>query len=169
MKGEGDAMAKQPARWTPADLFVPGLSLILALYYLYTIRGLARLAQMYGGSLSILCIALFFVAFILVLRSGGLGIRGAVSRLGILASENRKFLGMTALTALFIGLIAFVGYPAASILFVAATAFSLKYAGIGKTLAVSFVVTLVGVILFILFLNVDLPLDPLSNAIKGAF
>lgn len=162
-------MAKQTARWTSADLFVPGLSLLLALYYLYTIRGLARLAQLYGGSLSILCIALFFVAFVLVLRSGGLGLGGAVSRLKTLASENRKFLVMTALTALFIGLIAFIGYPAASVLFVAATASYLKYARIGKTFAVSVMVTLIGVILFILFLNVDLPLDPLTSAIKGVF
>lgn len=160
-------MASKGKRWSPGDLFIPGLGMALAVYYLYTIRGLAPLAQLYGGSLSILCILLFLAAAVMVFRHRDAAGEPAAGRLKALAGKYSRFVVMAVFTALFIVVIPLTGYPLASILFVAVTAAFLQYGSMPRILKVSVIVTLVGFVLFILFLKVDLPLDAVSEKIKG--
>ena len=76
---------------------------------------------------------------------------------------------MTILTLLFIMFIPILGYPFASVFFVATTIFYLKYSNVAGVIKVSLIVTLLGFVLFILFLNVDLPLDRITSMIRGVF
>lgn len=163
-------MTRKTTQWSLSDLFVPGLGLLLGAYYLYTVRGLAPLTKLYGGSLSILCISFFAAAAFLVKKHNKKSFfSGSTKKIGALISKHSKFLVMAILTALFVILIPIAGYPFAGILFVATTTLYLKYSNIFGVLKVSFIVTLLGFVLFILFLNVDLPLDPLTSMIKEAF
>lgn len=162
-------MAKNSTRWSVGDLFIPGLGMALAVYYLYTVRGLAPLAQLYGGGLSLLCIAFFLAAVIMVIKHRKYYSAGGYKKLSSLVSAHSKYLVMTALTALFIVFIPIIGYPLASVLFVASITAYLKYGKPLQILKVSVIVTLVGFVLFILFLNVDMPLDVVTEKLKGAF
>lgn len=163
-------MAKKMAQWTLGDLFVPGLGLVLGSYYLYTVRDLVPLAKLYGGSLSVLCIAFFVVALILVIKQNKKGLfAGSTKKISVLVSKHSRFLVMTILTLLFIMFIPILGYPFASVFFVATTIFYLKYSNVAGVIKVSLIVTLLGFVLFILFLNVDLPLDRITSMIRGVF
>jgi len=162
-------MAKKKAQWLPGDLFIPGLAMLLGAYYLYTIRGLAPLAQLYGGSLSIFCIVLFLAAVYKVLRQKNFSGTGTAGKLKTLAAAHAKFIVLAVFTTLFIVIIPTIGYPASSILFVSSTAIYLRYGSMLQTIKVSVIVTLIGFVLFILFLNVGLPLDVISERIKEAF
>ncbi|MBL3539816.1 tripartite tricarboxylate transporter TctB family protein [Aminivibrio sp.] len=160
-------MANKGMRWSPGDLFIPGLGMALAIYYLYTVWGLAPPAQLYGGSLSILCILLFLAAAVMVFRHRDAGREPVSGRLKALGVKYSRFVVMAVFTGLFIVIIPLTGYPLASVLFVAATAAFLHYGSLPRILKVSVIVTLVGFVLFILFLKVDLPLDAVSEKIKG--
>ena len=162
-------MAKKTTHWSVGDLFIPGLGMVLAVYYLYTVRSLAPLAQLYGGGLSLLCIVLFLVAAIMVMRHRKNYAAGGFEKLITLAAAHSKFIVMTFLIVLFIVFIPILGYPLTSVLFVASTMLFLKYGKLPAILKISFIVTLVGFVLFILFLNVDLPLDFVTEKLKGVF
>ena len=160
-------MANKTKQWSAGDLFIPGLGMGLAVYYLYTVRGLAPLAQLYGGGLSLICIALFLAAVIMVIRHRKNDSAGGFKKLNSLAAVHKKFIVMTVLTALFIVIIPIIGYPLASVLFVASTTIFLKYGNPLRVMKVSVIVTLVGFVLFIIFLNVDLPLDAVTEKLRG--
>ncbi len=61
-----------------------------------------------------------------------------------------------------------IGYPASghSLCF---SQHDFRYGSMLQTIKVSVIVTLIGFVLFILFLNVGLPLDVISERIKEAF
>jgi hypothetical protein len=164
-------MAKKSVQWAPGDLLVPGLGMLLGLYYLYTVRGLPFLAQFYGGALSIICILLFLVAFFMVLlknKGKFLSVK-LTDKLASIAVTYKNLIILTAFTALFIALISIVGYFVASFFFVVITTSYLRYGDLKKNMKVGLIVTLVGFVLFFLFLKVDLPLDFITAKVKGVF
>jgi len=91
----------------------------------------------------------------------------AAGRLKAQAGKHCRCVVVAVFTVLFIVVIPLTGYPLASILCVAVTAALLQYGSMPRILKVSVIVTLVGFVLFILFLKVDLPLDAVSEKIKG--
>lgn len=160
-------MATDKSQWSLADIVLPLLAILLAGYYLSTIQGIPFIAQMYGGGISILLLALSAVAvLIIVIRAvvtgrfkQGPGFRTEVRNW--IARYKRAFaliLGM----ALFIALISQLGYPIVSALFIGSAMYVLGFRDMKRVIATAVGVTILGYLLFIVFLNVRLPISPLG-------
>lgn len=167
---KGETMKKK--KWNLAELIVPVFSIAFAAYYLYTIRGIAPMAQYYGGALSVMIIALSIVLIVIGIRHGALKISNPVTYFKEHRDDPavRKYLKATLLmvmVAVYIALVQLVGYVIASILFMCGV---MIYLGRKRTvrsiLLPALLVTAIGFGLFMLFLNVSMPLDPASTWLK---
>lgn len=158
--------------WTVADLIIPVLASALAIYYLTTIQDIPFMAQMYGGGLSILLLILSGIA-ILIMAIRLLVTKTASIRLdkGVVRAWARRYWRAGALVLLivfFIVTVRFLGYTVVSLLFLSGAMYMLGSRGsIMRLIAPALIVTLIGYALFVLFLKVPLPLDPLSLFIKA--
>jgi hypothetical protein len=154
--------------WSAGDLFVPGLAASLALYYIYTVKDLPGLAQMYGGTLSVVCL-LFFAAASYLTFSGRKRSGGSSETLFAFAARYAQVLCLAFLTAFFIFILPYAGYFLSVAFLGTVVAGYLRYSRHPLALlAVGVLISLSGFLLFVLFLNVDLPLDPVSLAVKEA-
>lgn len=163
-------MAKERSEWNLGALIVPGLGALLALYYIYTIKGLPWLAQMYGGALSVVCL-IFFIAVVVLVRSHRVQEGEKISDKSDKSffAQYGKFLFMVFLTSLFIFILPYVGYVAAATLLGVSIAGYLGYSRNPLALLkVGLGIALMGFILFVLFLDVDLSLDSVSSSIGEA-
>jgi hypothetical protein len=152
--------------WTVGDLFIPGLAAVLALYYLYTIKGLPGLAQMYGGTLSIVCLLFFTVALYLVFSDRRYSDEKTKNTFAV---KYAKFICMIFLTAFFIFILPYAGYFLSTTLLGILIAGYLHYSkSFLILLTIGLIISLSGFFLFVLFLDVDLPLDSISLAAKEA-
>ncbi len=159
--------------WNTADLIIPVFSIILAVYYMFTIRGIPRIAQMYGGSLSIIVIILSVVMFALVVKNG---LFKKISNPMKYIKNNwndsnfgiyKKVAVLISLVIIYISLLPYAGYPITSMIFMSLVMYFLGMRKITRILGVAVFVTSLGFCLFILFLNVQLPLDIISYQIKS--
>lgn len=148
-----------------AELFVPLLSTAFAIYYLITIQGIPFLAQMYGGGISFLLIllsaAVTLRVVIRIIRSRGVAEKATISGVVATARHYKKMISLVVGIALFIGLLPYLGYPIISFLFIALATYILGVKKISRTLLIALGVTVVGYILFIVFLQVRIPLGPI--------
>jgi hypothetical protein len=147
-----------------AELVVPLLSVIFSLYYLSTIQDIPFLAQMYGGGISFFLIFLSIVVSIRIILQI-LKARGEAepASLAGIRSAGRFYWKAIALVigmAFYIGLMPYLGYPLLSFLFIAAATYVLGVKDIPRALLISLGVTVAGYLLFIVFLQVRLPLGP---------
>ena len=163
---------KEKYSWKLSDLIIPTLAVILAFYYLYTIQGIPEMAQMYGGTLSYGVLILSAVMLFLVAKSGAFK---KASNPSTLLKQNwnsptfkiyKKVIVLVTFIALYILVIPYLGYPVTSIIFMSAVMYFLGMPSIPRIIGIATCVTLLGYGLFILFLNVQLPLDPLTEKIK---
>lgn len=162
-------MSKNRTTWTTEDLFIPGLAALLAVYYLYTVRGLPFLAQMYGGTLSILCLLCFGIVLYLYCSGRSSSGKTEPGNLSTFVAKYCRFIGLFVLTALFIGILPYAGYFLSVMFLGVSVAVWLGYSRkVSSLLKVGVGIALAGFVLFVLFLNVDLPLDGVSLFIKEA-
>lgn len=155
-----------------ADLIIPVLGAILAIYYLYTVRGIARMAQMYGGFLSITVILLALWVVAVAIRDGAFSGLSQVIKLTSDSKQARTYRRATLLmlqVAVYIWLVPYIGYPLASLLFMCGVMYYLGAREPLPIIGVSLLVTGLGFALFVLFLNVPLPMDPVSEMIRSIF
>jgi len=166
---------KNKSDWTLADLILPVLSIALAIYYLTTIQGIPFIAQMYGGLLSILVIALGLVIFLVAAKKGvfkNLVSPAAYIRKNWNDPAFQKYVKVAIVNImilLYIILTPIVGYTITSLVFLCVVMY---YLGMQKKLSIigaAIFVTVLGFGLFIAFLNVRLPLDPISEMISNMF
>jgi len=163
---------KEKYSWKLSDLIIPTFAVMLAIYYLFTIIGIPVVAQMYGGSLSIGVILLSAAMFLLAVKSGGFKkITNPITYL----KENwctptiiiyKKVVVLLVFITLYIILIPYMGYPLTSIIFLTIVMHFLGMKNTPKIVGIATLVTFMGFALFILFLNVQLPLDLLTEQIK---
>jgi hypothetical protein len=148
------------------ELVVPILSVIFSLYYLYTIQDIPFLAQMYGGGIS------FFLIFLSIVVSTRIIVRIVKARseaapptFAEVKKAGRFYYKAIALAlgmALYIGLMPYLGYVILSFLFVTAATWILGVKSIPRAMLMALGVTVAGYLLFIVFLQVRLPLGPVQ-------
>jgi amino acid transporter len=147
-----------------SELVVPVTATVFALYYLSTIRGIPFLAQIYGGGVSILLLLLCLIASLRVIvklvRENRDAVPVTFSEVKAALRPYSKAAALVLGMALYIGLMSFIGYPAVSFLFIAGALYILGLKSIPRALLLSLVVTVIGYILFVVFLQVRLPLGP---------
>ncbi len=148
-----------------AELVVPVLATVFSFYYLYTIQDIPFLAQMYGGGISFflvfLCLVVTLRVVVRIVRSRG---EAEPATFGEIIQAGRYYSKAIALVlgmALYIGLMPYLGYPLLSFLFVAGATYILGVKSIPRSLLISLAVTVAGYVLFIVFLQVRLPIGPL--------
>ncbi|MFP4153311.1 MAG: tripartite tricarboxylate transporter TctB family protein [Alkalispirochaeta sp.] len=148
------------------ELVVPILSVVFSLYYLFTIQDIPFLAQMYGGGISFLLIFLSLVVSIRILvrimkarQEAAPPSFAEVTRAGRFYSKAIILaIGM----AFYIGLMPYVGYPVLSFLFVTAATWVLGVKNVPRAMLMALGVTIAGYLLFIVFLQVRLPMGPVE-------
>jgi len=148
------------------ELVVPILSVVFSLYYLSTIQDIPFLAQMYGGGISFFLIFLSLVVSIKILiRIMKARSEAAPPTFAEVKRAGRFYWKAIALAlgmALYIGLMPYVGYPLLSFLFVTAATWVLGVKSVPRAMLMALGVTVAGYLLFIVFLQVRLPMGPVE-------
>jgi hypothetical protein len=148
-----------------AELIVPLLSTVFAIYYLITIQDIPFLAQMYGGGISFLlmflCAAITLRIVTRIVKTRGVAEKATLSGVTATIRQYKKTISLVVGIALFIGLLPYLGYPIISFLFVALATYILGVKKVSQALLIALGVTVVGYFLFVVFLQVRIPLGPL--------
>lgn len=148
-----------------AELVVPALATVFAIYYLITIQDIPFLAQMYGGGISFLlmflCAVVTVRVVVRIIRSKGVAEKASFSGVVKTVRTYKKTIGLIVGIALYIILLPYLGYPLVSFLFVAGIAYMLGVKKIPQVLLIALGVTVIGYLLFIVFLQVRIPTGPL--------
>lgn len=155
---------KNKTAWTWADLIIPAFALALSIYYVTTIWNAPAMAQWYGGGLSIINIIFFAVALFCVLKSAASPKQAEKPRSPAGGMYNAVVL--MSMIAAYIFLLPFGGYVLCSLGFMAGVMYFLRVRSFRRIAACSIFVTLLGFVLFVLVLNVAIPLDPVSEKVR---
>ncbi len=158
------------AEWKLIDFVIPAFAFALAAYYLYSLRDLPTVAQYYGGAISIL-IGICFLAFVVIFFREKVYLE--FKTLFSSAKEDPEGRGKTitavlllALTLLYVWMIKLLGYTVATFLYLCVIMPFLGRKGIWGIVLPALLVTLIGFILFVVILNLNIALDPISRAAK---
>lgn len=158
--------------WALIDLVIPLFAFCLAAYYLYTLRDLPTLAKYYGGAIAVL-IFLCFAATVCVFFKRKMYLQ--CKELKKLFQKETYFrdgggtavaLELLGITILYVGAIKLLGFTAATFLYLCVVMLFLGRRGIWKILLPAAGVTLVGYVLFVIILNLNINLDPVSKSLK---
>jgi hypothetical protein len=156
----GETGVKNKASWAPADLIIPVFALGLSVYYISTIWDVPPMAQWYGGALSLVNIAFFAAALFCMVKNGVFG------KLPKTNPGIRRALTLACMVAAYIALLPVLGYCVSSFLFIGSVMYFLKARSFLRIIACALFVSLLGFVLFVLVLDVAIPLDPVSEEIK---
>lgn len=158
--------------WALIDLVIPLFAFGLAVYYLYTLRDLPTLAKYYGGAIAVL-IFLCFAATVYVFFKRKMyqqfkELRKIFQKETFLrnGSGTTIALELLGITILYVGAIKVMGFTAATFLYLCAVMLFLGRRGVWKILLPAAVITLVGYVLFVIILNLNINLDPVSKSLK---
>lgn len=158
------------AEWKLIDFVIPTFAFALAAYYLYSLRDLPTVAQYYGGTISIL-IGLCFLAFVFLFfrKKVYLEFKTLFSSSKEESGDRGKVLTaliLLAVTLLYVWMIKLLGYTVASFLYLCAVMPFLGRRGVWGIVLPAILVTVIGFVLFIVILNLNIALDPVSRALK---
>lgn len=161
------------AEWKLIDFVIPTLAFALAAYYLYSLRELPSVAQYYGGTISVL-IGVCFVAFVIAFFKNKVYLQfktlfSTFKKGATTDKETGKTITailLLAFTLLYVWAIKLIGYTAATFLYLCVIMPFLGRRGIWGILLPALLVTVIGFILFIVILNLNIALDPLSRSLK---
>ena len=166
-----DNKNKSGTEWKLIDFVIPTFAFALAAYYLYSLRELPAVARYYGGSISIL-IGVCFLAFVIIFfrRKVYLEFKGLFSAKEEAEPGSRgkavTAVLLLAITLLYVWVIKLLGYTAATFLYLCVVMPFLGRRGIWGILLPALLVTVIGYFLFIVILNLNISLDPVSRAVK---
>ena len=152
------------------ELVLPILSLLFAIYYLYTIKDLAWEAQVNGlliSSVLILLVLLFLikVGIEVIRRQSTLG-------LGELFSWGRTQaarIGLFGLAVVYVLIIPYTGYTLTTLLFLFTAMLVLGVRSPVKLVVISLVLSLTGYYLFIVLLDTRFPPGPVEKLLALLF
>lgn len=157
--------------WKLIDFVIPVLAFALAAYYLYSLRELPSVAQYYGGSISIL-IGLCFLAFVVIFFKNKVYLQFK-TLFSFSGQEKHSDAGKTltavlllALTLLYVWGIKLIGYTAATFIYLCCIMPFLGRRGIWGIVLPALLVTVLGFVLFVVILNLNIALDPVSRSLK---
>lgn len=159
------------SEWTLVDLIIPVFAFALAVYYYYTLRELPTIAKYYGGTISVL-IMICFVAVVFIFFKNKLYLGLKELKNIFKKEENGKpntFLvaaELLCITLLYVGAIKLVGYTLATFVYLCVVMVFLGRRGALRILIPALIVTLIGYVLFIIILNLNITLDPVSKSLK---
>ena len=160
------------AEWKPIDFVIPTFAVALAAYYLYSLRELPAVAQYYGGAISIL-IGVCYLAFVVVFfrEKVYLGFKALFSS-GEEGNTNGKSKAITAivllaLTLIYVWMIKLIGFTVATFLYLSVIMPFLGRKGIWGIILPALLITVIGFVLFVVVLNLNIPLDPISRTVKS--
>ena len=167
---ENNRPKENKGEWKPIDFVIPFFAFALAVYYYYTIRGLPDIAKYYGGTISLLII----ICFVLIV---GIFFRKKIyQQFKSLPTFFQKSDGNThpvliavevlGIALVYVGAIQLIGFTVATFLYLCAMMLFLGRRGIFKIDLPSAAVTVVGFILFVVILNLNISLDPISKSLK---
>ena len=160
---------KQPTS-VGGELVIPIGSLMLAAYYLYSIRNVPWEAQINGFFLSVV---LLILASLFLIRTLGKIARGKAD-LGFgplygSAELFRKRIGLVGLMVLFIVALDWIGFTATIFLFLVASMLLLGVRARGKLIAIPVILSIGGYFLFIVALNSQLPRGVVERLLGAIF
>ena len=157
--------------WALIDLVIPLAAFGLAAYYLYTLRDLPALAKYYGGAIAILiflCSAAVVYIFFKEKLYLQLGEWKAFFRKETFRGSGGTVIALELLgmTIVYVGAIKLLGFTAATVLYLCAVMLFLGRRGVWRIILPAVGITIVGYVLFIIILNLNINLDPLSKSLK---
>lgn len=152
------------------DLVLPMLSLLFAIYYLYTIKDLAWEAQVNGLLISSVLILLVLVFLIKV----GIEVVRQRSTLGfgelfIWGRAQAARIGLFGLAVLYVLIIPYTGYTLTTGLFLVTAMLVLGVRSPVKLIGISLVLSLTGYYLFIVLLDTRFPPGPVEKLMALLF
>ena len=167
---ENNRPKENKGEWKLIDFVIPFFAFALAVYYYYTLRGLPDIAKYYGGTISILimiCFAaimgIFFKKKIyLQLRS----LRGKLHKSEKGINPTLVAVQVLGIALLYVGAIQLIGFTCATFLYLCVMMLFLGRRGIWRVILPAVAVTAVGFILFVVILNLNISLDPISKSLK---
>ena len=162
-------MGKKKPTWTKADAILPLMAIAFAVYYIYTLQGLNKKVQMYGGFLSMMVLLLGSTILLMVFIKKQPSSESITDLVKSSFNKYRKAFGLIGLTIVFIIVIPFLGYPLTSLFFVGSASCFLGIRKPASLAAISVSVTMIGFFLFVVFLRVPLPLDAVSSMVRRLF
>lgn len=158
------------SEWKLIDLVIPVFAFALAVYYYHTLRELPAIAKYYGGTISIL-IMLCFACVVVIFFKNKVYLEFKQTEKDTKAEKGKSNPSLIAaeligITVLYVGAIKLVGYTAATFIYLCVIMLFLGRRGVFKIVLPAVAVTLVGYILFIIILNLNISLDPVSKWLK---
>ena len=164
---------KKKASWTSADLIIPIFALSLSIYYISTIWNVPQLAQWYGGGLSLINIVFFAVALFCAAKSGAFKKKAnlfAYLKSGQYKTDGKgNAVALILMVAVYIALLPVLGYFVCSFVFICGVMYFLKIRRMSRIFKCALCISLLGFFLFVIVLNVPIPLDPVSEKIRLFF
>jgi len=169
----GDKKEKKASKseWNLIDMVIPLFAFLLAVYYYYTLLDLPAEAQYYGGTISILLI-ICFAAVVYIFFKKKVYLEFKTIKDNFIPNDEKKetplvvAIELLCITLLYVGAIRLIGYTSATFLFLCAVMFFLGRRGIFRIILPAAIITVVGYILFIIILNLNISLDPVSRTLK---
>lgn len=157
--------------WKLIDMVIPLLAFMLAVYYYYTLLELPAIAKYYGGTISVLLMICFAgVVCIFFRKKLYLEFKQLAGNFKHLkeAKTNPTLVAveLLGLTLLYVGAIQLIGYTVATFVYMCVMMLFLGRRGVLKILLPALAVTLIGYILFVIILNLNISLDPVSRSLK---
>lgn len=159
------------SEWKLIDMVIPLFAFALAAYYFYTLRGLPSIAKYYGGTISVL-IMLCFAGFVIIFFRHKLYL--SIKKMKGVPRSREKLrtdptvvaVELLVITLLYVGLVRLVGYTAATFVYLCVVMLFLGRRGVLRILLPAAVVTVLGYFLFVIILNLNISLDPVSKSLK---
>lgn len=162
---------KNKSSWALADLIIPLLALFLSVYYISTIWNVPPMAQWYGGGLSLVNIAFFAVALYCAVRGGVFRkMPNPTARLrAAWDSGMSNAVALILMIAAYIAFLPVLGYFVCSFVFIGGVMYFLKIRRMQQIFMCALFISLLGFLLFVLVLDVPIPLDPVSERVRLFF